>query len=73
MNFNGNSAIKKIFKGGNLYSILKNGAVWKDVTGEPIHAHGGCIIFYNGYYYWYGEDRREDYYVRCYRARNLTD
>lgn len=74
MNFNGNSVVKKIYIKGEIYmSILKNGAVWKDVTGEPIHAHGGCIIFYNGYYYWYGEDRREDYYVSCYRSRNLTD
>ena len=52
---------------------LKNGTLWKDVNGEPIHAHGGYIIFYDGYYYWYGEDRRENYYVSCYRSENLTD
>lgn len=54
-------------------SIVKNGIVWKDVAGEPIHAHGGCIIVYDGYFYWYGEDRREDYYVSCYRSKNLVD
>lgn len=54
-------------------SVLKNGALWKDTQGRPIHAHGGCIIFHEGYYYWYGEDRREDYYVSCYRSENLTD
>jgi len=54
-------------------SILKNGILWKDTNGEPIHAHGGYIIFHEGYYYWYGEDRRENYYVSCYRSTNLTD
>lgn len=54
-------------------SILKNGTIWKDVDGNPIHAHGGYIIFHEGYYYWYGEDRREDYYVSCYRSQNLTE
>ncbi len=53
--------------------ILKNGVLWKDVNGEPIHAHGGWMLYYNGYYYWYGEDRRENYYVSCYRSRNLTE
>lgn len=54
-------------------SILKNGVLWSDKDGNPIHAHGGYIIFYDGYYYWYGEDRREDFYVSCYRSENLTD
>ena len=54
-------------------SILQNGVLWKDVHGEPIHAHGGTIIFHEGYFYWYGEDRRENYYVSCYRSENLTD
>lgn len=54
-------------------SALKNGTVWKDVNGDPLHAHGGYIIFHEGYYYWYGEDRRENFYVSCYRSRNMTD
>ncbi len=53
--------------------IKKNGTVWTDIKGAPIHAHGGYIIFYEGYYYWYGEDRRENYYVSCYRSQNLSD
>jgi len=52
---------------------LKNGEIWKDTKGEPIHAHGGYIIFHEGYYYWYGEDRRSNYYVSCYRSDNLID
>jgi len=52
---------------------LKNGTLWLDVDGNPIHAHGGYILFYKGWYYWYGEDRRDRYYVSCYRSENLTD
>lgn len=52
---------------------LKNGTLWLDMDGAPIHAHGGYIIWYDGWYYWYGEDRRDRYYVSCYRSENLTD
>ena len=31
------------------------GGVWRDTGGNPINAHGGCILFHNGVYYWYGE------------------
>lgn len=50
-----------------------NGSLWQDRDGNPIHAHGGCIIRHQGYYYWYGEDRRENWYVSCYRSENLLD
>ena len=53
--------------------MLKNGIVWKDTQGNPLHAHGGYMIFHEGYYYWYGEDRRDNFYVSCYRSQNLTD
>ncbi len=52
---------------------LKNGKLWHDIDGNPIHAHGGYIIFHDGWYYWYGEDRRDRYYVSCYRSQNLAD
>ena len=29
--------------------MLKNGIVWKDTQGNPLHAHGGYIIFHEGY------------------------
>ena len=51
--------------------FLKNGAVWEDCNGETIHAHGGCILKYGEYFYWYGEDRRENYYISCYRSKDL--
>ena len=34
----------------------KDGA-WKDVSGCPINAHGGGFLFYQGTYYWYGENK----------------
>ncbi|WP_206109206.1 glycoside hydrolase family 43 protein [Paenibacillus sp. HB172176] len=33
------------------------GLVWKDNSGEPIQAHGGGILFHDGMYYWYGENK----------------
>lgn len=54
-------------------SALKNGTLWRDTDGNEIHAHGGYMIRHEGYYYWYGEDRRESWYVNCYRSRNLVD
>ncbi len=51
----------------------KNGTLWTDTDGNPLHAHGGCIILHNDWYYWYGEDRRNGYYVSCYRSKDLVN
>lgn len=37
-----------------------NGKIWKDTDGNNIQAHGGCIIEYNGVFYWYGENKDAD-------------
>lgn len=29
--------------------------IWKDIDGNPINAHGGGILNYEGKYYWFGE------------------
>lgn len=50
---------------------LMNGSKWTDTNGNEIHAHGGHIIYHQGYYYWYGEDRRSSYYISCYRSKDL--
>lgn len=42
---------------------MKNGQVWKDIEGNTIQAHGGCIIEYKGVFYWYGEHKGQD---NCY-------
>ena len=33
------------------------GAVWLDVDGRPIQAHGGGILYDRGTYYWFGENK----------------
>ena len=38
--------------------MFKNGTLWNDIDGNPIHAHGGWMLSYGGYFYWYGEDRK---------------
>ncbi len=48
--------------------MLKNGEVWLDTNGNPIHAHGGWILKVGDWFYWYGEDRRDNHYVACYRT-----
>lgn len=62
---------------------MKNGQIWKDTAGNDIQAHGGCIIEYNGTYYWYGENKGADNCpgrnrvdvigVSCYSSKNLVD
>ena len=29
--------------------------IWPDISGKPINAHGGGMLFHDGVYYWYGE------------------
>lgn len=36
---------------------FKPGQTWKDTNGAAINAHGGCIQYANGTYYWFGENR----------------
>ena len=36
---------------------ISPGVLWNDINGEQINAHGGCVVFENGFYYWFGEDR----------------
>lgn len=43
-----------------------------DQNGKKIEAHGGGLLFFEGMYYWYGEDRRENCYVRAYRSKDLV-
>ena len=33
------------------------GQPWLDTKGERIQAHGGAVIYENGVYYWYGENK----------------
>ncbi len=66
-----------------MQKIHKNGEMWYDIDGNPIQAHGGCIIKHNNMWYWYGENKGQDNCpgrdrvdvigVSCYSSCNLTD
>jgi len=55
------------------------GQVWLDTDGKPIQAHGGGVLYHNGTYYWYGENKdtittRQHVPVRgvsCYSSKDL--
>lgn len=61
------------------HTAFHPGAVWTDTQGKRIHAHGGAILYENGAYYWYGEDKsRTDcttdvwtWGIRAYRSGDL--
>ncbi|MBD5101988.1 MAG: family 43 glycosylhydrolase [Subdoligranulum sp.] len=36
---------------------IEPGRPWLDTKGERIQAHGGAVIYENGVYYWYGENK----------------
>ncbi|SFD80069.1 Glycosyl hydrolases family 43 [Chitinophaga sp. CF118] len=40
------------------YAQFIPGQVWKDVTGNPVNAHGGGILYHHNTYYWYGEIKK---------------
>lgn len=62
---------------------MKNGQIWLDTDGNPIQAHGGCIIEHKGTYYWYGEFKGVDNYpgkcqtpalgMGCYSSKDLVN
>lgn len=33
------------------------GSIWRDTDGQPIQAHGGGILYNQGVYYWFGENK----------------
>lgn len=39
---------------------MKNKTLWTDTSGQPIQAHGGMILYHEGTYYWYGENKDTD-------------
>lgn len=61
------------------YHSFHPGQVWLDTNGDRIQAHGGSVIYEDGYYYWYGENKEKTtitgnpwhWGVRCYRSKDL--
>lgn len=42
-----------------MYTSIRPGKVWLDTKGERIQAHGGSVIFVDGVYYFYGENKEK--------------
>ena len=52
--------------------------IWPDNAGVHINAHGGGILYHEGTYYWYGENKSDTTSsamvgIMCYSSPNLTD
>lgn len=52
---------------------MKNGKTILDTDGNVLHSHGGCVVKFGDYYYWYGQDNRNHYYVSCYRSKDCKN
>lgn len=61
------------------YDSFRPGQVWLDTEGKRIQAHGGSVMYIDGIYYWYGENKEKadgengiwHWGVRCYASRDL--
>ena len=56
------------------YNSFHPGQVWLDTNGKRIHVHGGSILYENGRYYWYGENKEKttgENGIRCYVSDDL--
>jgi len=62
-----------------MYKSFHPGQIWLDTNGNRIQAHGGSVIYVDGVYYWYGENKEYTdgatdiwtYGVRCYKSTDL--
>lgn len=54
-------------------SSFKPGVLWNDTNGDHINAHGGCVVYHENTYYWFGEDRTKNVSngVSCYKSTDL--
>lgn len=62
-----------------MYHSIRPGQVWLDTEGKRIQAHGGSVMYIDGTYYWYGENKEKTtgennvwhWGVRCYSSKDL--
>lgn len=62
-----------------MYNSIKPGQIWLDTEGKRIQAHGGSVMYLDGTYYWYGENKEKTtgkdniwhWGVRCYTSKDL--
>lgn len=61
------------------YTCFRPGRVWLDTDGKRIQAHGGSVMYWQGLYYWYGENKEYTdgkngiwtWGIRCYVSKDL--
>ena len=59
--------------------MIRPGQTWLDTSGNRIQAHGGSVLYEDGTFYWYGENKERTtpgsgiwhWGVRCYSSRDL--
>lgn len=42
-----------------MYNSFKPGQIWLDTEGKRIQAHGGSVMYIDGTYYFYGENKEK--------------
>lgn len=61
------------FRNGS--SALRLGLNWYDENGKHINVHGGCVLYENGTYYWFGENYRpspvKSNGIGCYTSKDM--
>ena len=63
----------------SIYHSIRPGQEWLDTNGNHIQAHGGSVMYIDGTYYWYGENKEKTdgqngiwhWGVRCYTSKDL--
>jgi len=67
-----------------MYKHFRPGKTWYDTEGKPIQAHAGAILFAEGKFWWYGENKEgitgraqgerckyQHHGIRCYSSTDL--
>ncbi len=59
--------------GATAKNNINPGQVWNDTSGKHINAHGCCVVYNDGVYYWFGEDRTgyDSNGISCYTSTDL--
>lgn len=57
---------------------IRSGEIWLDNQGVHVNAHGGGVLYHEGTYYWYGENKSDTTNsamvgIMCYSSSNLVD
>lgn len=57
---------------------IQSGKKWRDISGNPINAHGGGILNHDDTYYWFGEHKSDNTSsamvgVMCYSSKDLIN